>query len=1310
LSHPNIVTVHDFGEADGMFYLLMEYVDGATLRQLLRESRMKPETALTIVPKICEALQFAHEQGVVHRDIKPENVLLDKQGRVKIADFGIAKIVAEAGRASSPLPAEAAQPEGGAHPADAGRPAVRLTQDQVLGTPHYMAPEQVEHPQMVDHRADIYSLGVVLYEMLTGELPLGKFQPPSKKVQVDVRLDEVVLRALEKEPERRYQHASQVKTAVETIAATPSTGNSRREEAQTEIPEGGSQNAARLPLLGRRDRRLIVVRALGMCIAAAVFGIHVRPLILGIAIALWGFAGFLFVAWKCFGSGRGQAEDLASLKRANQVGLVHAIGVLTAGLVLALFNSGLNQQWNAFLASLFGFSIGFCILRLTGVIPSSLSRTTSPPSATGALSPVDESALAKARQEVKNPASWLVTTGILNWIAIPFIVMVIAASKGTAISAPALFALLGALFLSSAMILAGLKMKRLEAYSLAVMGSILAIFITPGNIIGLPVGIWCLVALFRRDVREAFGKGYWRQRQAVVGAVPPIPRPDRFWRRFAMAVAAVLLALILIPVGGLLFSIVLPPLMRARMQPNLIVTGIVTAADTGKPVAGARVADNRYGASAKRALQESWADTNGIYTLRTWPEEHTIAASAPGYETKLATLTTSLWGSERAARMDFELQPTNASPALTFGPVIERGISRHDADKDGFVFFDLETGKAAKPPFPLLLRSVSHFNMAEMTPELLQWVRTNDFDSLFHLEEKRWSYAPLDLKPMKGESVFVAEIEQIVANQVAFVASDEKTAGVQCWVPVVNLRYDDRVPPFCSGFITRNDTKGILQFTGINTTPPGVKIRYKLVQNAALAPESPAETVEARWLRQIEELPPFLPGTTNFKSLRLSGSADGDKMSFQFRYAFEQPDRTSLVVCDPADGTPLLWAVNGEQFVYDVVSESVFHLQIPKHAPLLHLALDDGQPSFSFGFGSTQDADNPKKALVNFDPAAIIRAASKNRRFTKTANGSAWFEAETESGSRLRVRLGHDDAQPLLELEGTSTNGVRRLDSIEINPALSPALFALPKTGQLRAGVTVKSTTVASTTNLQQFVAVAEPIAKQMQAFVRAMTIRQALRNPQLRQEAERLMSGSTQWEMIQKSDARIAPHLRAVLDPWLADAWGAGLTPVTDTSTTAAAPLSSFSPVIERVVNDDGAKRDFFIDLDKGKLFSPPAGLNLSDTNAFATWLRSNGVDAMGETSVSVRGLVGIDMIVRPLAGPQWESLKPQAALENEVLKQGTPGSPVFLSAKGELPQTFLFRTREGGTGLLQITGFTNNPRGVKIRYKLVQSAQLDL
>jgi serine/threonine protein kinase/capsular polysaccharide biosynthesis protein len=208
LNHPNIVAVHDFGRAGTLHYLVMEYVDGGNLRQIERAGKLTPEQALVIVPQICEALQFAHNEGIVHRDIKPENILLDKKGRVKITDFGIAKML---GLTTDEAPLTGA--------------------GDVVGTPHYMAPEQIEKPRSVDHRADIYSLGVVFYEMLTGELPLGKFAPPSRKVQVDVRLDEVVLQALEKEPSMRYQQASQVKTAVETIA------NSEGRGPQAEAPE-----------------------------------------------------------------------------------------------------------------------------------------------------------------------------------------------------------------------------------------------------------------------------------------------------------------------------------------------------------------------------------------------------------------------------------------------------------------------------------------------------------------------------------------------------------------------------------------------------------------------------------------------------------------------------------------------------------------------------------------------------------------------------------------------------------------------------------------------------------------------------------------------------------------------------------------------------------------------------------------------------------------------------------------------------------------------------------------------------------------
>jgi serine/threonine protein kinase len=196
LNHPHIVTIHDFGISDSqpstlnsepLCYLVMEFVDGVNLRDLLREGKLEPKQALAIVPPICEALQYAHDKGIVHRDIKPENLLLDREGRIKIADFGIAALMG--------------------------------TEGEEAGTPPYMAPEQSGRSSGIDHRADLYALGVVLYEMLTGERPTTDLVAPSRKVQIDVRLDEMVLRALEKTPELRYQTAAEFRTVVETLAA-----------------------------------------------------------------------------------------------------------------------------------------------------------------------------------------------------------------------------------------------------------------------------------------------------------------------------------------------------------------------------------------------------------------------------------------------------------------------------------------------------------------------------------------------------------------------------------------------------------------------------------------------------------------------------------------------------------------------------------------------------------------------------------------------------------------------------------------------------------------------------------------------------------------------------------------------------------------------------------------------------------------------------------------------------------------------------------------------------------------------------------
>lgn len=262
LNHPNIVAVHEFGEAGGLHYFIMEFVDGANLRQLEKAGRLSAREALQIVPQICDALQYAHDEGVVHRDIKPENVMVDRKGRVKVTDFGLAKIM--------------------------GVESSRLTvEGQIMGTPHYMAPEQIERPLAVDHRADIYSLGVVLYEMLTGELPLGRFAPPSHKAGVDIRLDEVVHRALENDPERRYQRAGEVKTNVETIITGPAAAP--QTTATTPVSQGRKHLYwAGLPVATEQDgEREINWSGTGVAIGIALLletlGLGIVRLTMGVA-------------------------------------------------------------------------------------------------------------------------------------------------------------------------------------------------------------------------------------------------------------------------------------------------------------------------------------------------------------------------------------------------------------------------------------------------------------------------------------------------------------------------------------------------------------------------------------------------------------------------------------------------------------------------------------------------------------------------------------------------------------------------------------------------------------------------------------------------------------------------------------------------------------------------------------------------------------------------------------------------------------------------------------------------------------------
>jgi uncharacterized protein YndB with AHSA1/START domain/predicted Ser/Thr protein kinase len=196
LRHPYIVTLYDAGVSDQLYYLVMEYVEGTSLRQLLIDKVVSERYALEFVQQIADGLQHAHEAGVVHRDIKPENLIVDSRGRVRLVDFGLATLFGGHAR-------------GG------------VEDDRIAGTLAYMAPEQISTPKTVDHRADIYSTGVVFYEMLANELPKADRQPPSRKAATDPRLDPIVLRALERERERRYQEARVLHQEIDAVARTP---------------------------------------------------------------------------------------------------------------------------------------------------------------------------------------------------------------------------------------------------------------------------------------------------------------------------------------------------------------------------------------------------------------------------------------------------------------------------------------------------------------------------------------------------------------------------------------------------------------------------------------------------------------------------------------------------------------------------------------------------------------------------------------------------------------------------------------------------------------------------------------------------------------------------------------------------------------------------------------------------------------------------------------------------------------------------------------------------------------------------------
>ena len=492
LNHPHIVTIHDFGETDGLFYFLMEYVDGVSLRQALLDGRLDLAKTLQIIPQVCDALQYAHEEDIVHRDVKPENILLDKRGRVKIADFGLAKLV--------------------------GLTPTYLTltgSHQIMGTLYYMAPEQMQKSHTVDSRADIYSLGVVLYEMLTGELPLGRFAPPSHKARLPQQFDDVVLRALAKEPERRFQRVSELRAAVAELnphgsAVSPSEPAKAVLAAQViSVPcslevfdreEGDFVNARGLVRL--EDEHLV----LEFMVEDALENNSKTP-----------------IREKCI-----PLNEIASLSLDQGWGAKLVIRATRLSVLAGIAGADQGQVKLSIAANdrpaAHELVSVFMQRRFFPGVPSA------PPGRQPHEAPPNLN-LELVHMDAKGPAAGLIVTAIVAALAwallltlIPVRFVYYGGYNRHAIMLgedyPFLIAIVAVPVL--ALLFGALKLRKLQGYEFALVSAILAMVPwSPAVVIGLPMGIWALVFLNRPQTKAAFA--YHLNLPGRSAEMPPFP-------------------------------------------------------------------------------------------------------------------------------------------------------------------------------------------------------------------------------------------------------------------------------------------------------------------------------------------------------------------------------------------------------------------------------------------------------------------------------------------------------------------------------------------------------------------------------------------------------------------------------------------------------------------------------------------------------------------------------------------------------------------------------------------------------------------